>query len=78
MSKINTTYKQLADYVFSFFESNTPGQGLFLFRSLDATARKEHKTQAEINLYHIVIFNLLENGYLEAKNEPSPFVRLIL
>lgn len=76
MSKINTTYKQLADYVFSFFESNTPGQGLFLFRSLDATARKEHKTQAEINLYHIVIFNLLENGYLEAQNEPSPFVRL--
>ena len=25
---------------------------------------------------HIVIFNLLENGYLEATNEPSPFVRL--
>ena len=39
-------------------------------------ARKEHKTQAEIKLYHIVIFNLLENGYLEANNEPSPFVRL--
>ena len=77
MSKINTTYQQLADYIFSFFSSCTaPGQGLFLFRTLDATARKDGKTQAEINLYHIVIFNLLENGYLEAANEPSPFVRL--
>lgn len=77
MSKINTTYQQLADYIFSFFSSCTaPGQGLFLFRTLDATARKYGKTQAEINLCHIVIFNLLENGYLEAANEPSPFVRL--
>ena len=77
MSKINATYKQLADYIFSFFNSCTaPGQGLFLFRSLDADARKWHKTQAEINSYYIVIFNLLENGYLVAANEPSPFVKL--
>jgi hypothetical protein len=47
-----------------------------LFRSLDATARKQGKTQAEINLCHIVIFNLLENDYLKADNEPSPFVKL--
>ena len=77
MSKINTTYQELADYIFSFFSSCTaPGQGLFLFRTLNATTRKYGKTQAEINLCHIVIFNLLENGYLEAANEPSPFVRL--
>ncbi len=77
MSKKNTTYQQLADYIFSFFDSCTAsGQGLFLFRSLDAKARKQGKTQAEINLCHIVIFNLLENGYLEATNEPSSFVRL--
>lgn len=77
MSKVNTTYKQLADYIFSFFKScSAPGQGLFLFRTLDAVARKQGKTQAEIIIYHIVIFNLLENGYLEADNESSPFVRL--
>lgn len=77
LSKINTTYQQLADYIFSFFSSCTaPGQGLFLFRTLDATARESGYTQARINLCYIIIFNLLENGYLEAANEPSPFVRL--
>lgn len=54
----------------------SPWTRIILFRTLDATARKYGKTQAEINLCHIVIFNLLENGYLEAANEPSPFVRL--
>ena len=54
MSKINTTYQELADYIFSFFSSCTaPGQGLFLFRTLNATTRKYGKTQAEINLCHI-------------------------
>lgn len=56
MSKINTTYQQLADYIFSFFSSCTaPGQGLFLFRTLDATARKYGKTQAEINLCCLIL-----------------------
>lgn len=75
--KINTTYHQLADYIFAFFHSCTAsGQGLFLFRNLDATARRQGKTQEDIKLCRIVIFNLLENGYLEATKEHSPFVKL--
>lgn len=77
MGKINTTYKQLADYIFNFFKfSTTPGTGLFLFRVLNTTARNQKLTQSDINLYNIVIFNLLENGYLEATNEASPFVKI--
>ena len=77
MGKINTTYKQLADYIFNFFKfSTTPGTGLFLFRVLNATVRNQKLTQSDINLYNIVIFNLLENGYLEATNEALPFVKI--
>lgn len=75
---INTTYKQLADYIFYFPNAfSTPGKGLFLFRSLDAIASKQNKTQMDINVYHIVIFNLIDNGYLEVSNGlPFPFVKL--
>lgn len=77
MSKMNTTYQQFDDHIFPFFSSCTAsGQKLFLFRILDSAARKYGKTQAEINMCHIVIFDLLGKGYLVVVNEPSPFVKL--
>ncbi len=77
MGKENKIFKKYATYIFSFFKHCTaPGQGLFLYRTLEATARKEGKTQSEIKNCHLVIFNLFENGYFDMPNEVMPFVKL--
>ncbi|MFV0404956.1 MAG: toll/interleukin-1 receptor domain-containing protein [Bacteroides graminisolvens] len=77
MGKENTIYKEYAKYIFSYFENcNAPGQGLFLFRSIEAVARKERRTQTEINHIRLVVYNLYENGYFVMPNEPMPFVKL--
>ncbi len=77
MGKENTIYKEYAKYIFSYFKNcNAPGQGLFLLRSIEAVARKERRTQTEINHIRLIVYNLYENGYFDMPDEPMPFVKL--
>lgn len=77
MGKENTIYKEYAKYIFSYFKNcDAPGQGLFLLRSIEAGARKERRTQTEINHLRLIVYNLYENGYFEMPDEPMSFVKL--
>lgn len=77
MSRINTTFQKFADYVFSFFDSPAVSRkDVDLFRKIETDARVQGKRQAEINLYHVVINNLLQNGYLEVAGGSTSCFRL--
>lgn len=62
---------EYTDYIMSFFRKMNckEGQGLFLLRSIDATARKDGYTQETINILHRVIHVLLCNEFINVDSD---------
>ena len=63
----NNIYLSYVDELFSYFQGEKEGQGFFLMRALNAKYRSQHE-RARLNLLIIVLFNLVQNGFLVAKD----------
>ena len=65
MNKVNNNYVKFVSKVFSFFEGCKVGQGLYLFRTLQA--KRPEYSLVEYNLLLFTIYNLADQGYLSYK-----------
>ncbi len=65
--KENKNYIGYVRKVFSYFEGCKQGEGLFLYRTLNAE-RKKYTAQDYYNKILLTIYNLVDQGYLTYKN----------
>ena len=68
---ISNNLKQYVDYILSFFEraNCSVGQGLFLVRTLNATAPKQGYSYEDIEILNRLVFNLYLNRFIDTDEE---------
>ena len=67
----NKNFKHYVDYVLSFFERLNcgVGQGLFLVRTMNATAHRQGCSQEDLDILNRVVFNLYLNRFIETDKD---------
>ena len=64
----NINYLSYVGEIFSYFQGEKEGQGCYLMRIIRTKYRSQHE-MARYNLLRIVLFNLIQNGFLDTKEK---------
>ena len=64
----NINYLSYVKEIFSYFQGEKEGQGCYLMRIISTKYRSQHE-MARYNLLRIVLYNLIQNGFLDTKEQ---------